>query len=116
MAKKFKQYIANMGIIVKNALVKTHHSIHMIGYYHGPWRQVYSNISTKIPNIEPNLALQMSFKTINNLVGFNGLVFTLLVFDIYPRMIKLDVPSLSIIQHMIVVKKAIDKVRKYTVS
>lgn len=52
----------------------------------------------------------------NNLVGLNRLVPTLLIFGIYPRMTKLDTLSLSLTQHTMAIKKAIDKVRKYTAS
>ena len=37
------------------------------------------------------MALQMTFKAINDLARPNGFVPTLLVFGAYPRMIKLDV-------------------------
>ena len=116
MAKEFKQYAANMGIIVKNAPVEAHHSIGMVERYHGPLRRVYSIISTEIPGIEPDLALQMSFKTINDSVGPNGLVPTLLVFGAYPRMTELDAPSPSITQRAMAMKKAMDEVRKCTAS
>ena len=46
MAKEFKQYAANMDIIVKNAQEEAHHSIGMVERYHGPLRQVYSIITT----------------------------------------------------------------------
>ena len=47
---------------------------------------------------------------------FNMLVFTLLIFDIYPKIIELNLSSLFIIQYTIAMKKTIDKVQKYTVS
>ena len=96
MAKKFRQYVANMGIIIKNAPVEAHHSIGMVEHYHGSLQRVYSIIITKIPEIEPELVLQISFKAINDSVGSNGLVPTLLVFGTYSRMSELDAPSASI--------------------
>ena len=101
MAKEFKHYAANIGIIVKNAPVEAHYSIGIVERYHRPLRQAYSIITTKIPSIKPNLALQMSFKAINDFVGPNGLVTTLLVFNAYPRMIKQDAPSPLIIQRTV---------------
>ena len=93
MAKEFKQYTANMGIIVNNAPVEVHHSIGMVEHYHRPLHQVYSIIITKIPGIKSDSTPQMSFKAIINLVGPNGLVLTLLIFGIYSRMTKSDAPS-----------------------
>lgn len=51
-----------MGIIIKNTLIKTHHFIHMIEQYHGLSQQNYSIITIIIPDIEPNLALQIFLK------------------------------------------------------
>lgn len=82
MVKEFKQYTANMNIIVKNAPIQAYHSISIIEWYHEPLRQVYSIITTKIPNIVPNLGLQMFFKAIINNVGLNKLVYTLLVIEV----------------------------------
>lgn len=116
MAKKFKQYAANMGMIIKNVSVKVHHSIKMVEHYYKPLQQVYSIINTKILDIKPNLALQMFFKAINNLINPNMLVFILLVFSAYPRMSKQDAPSLSIIYYVMVLQKAMDKVQRCTAS
>ncbi len=116
MAKEFKQYIANMGIIIVNTPVEAHHSIGIVKRYHGPLQQVYSIITTEILSIEPELALWLSFKTINDSVSPNGIVFTLLVFGAYLRITELDAPSLSITQHGMAMKKAMDEIRKYTTS
>ena len=116
MAKKFKQYAANIDIIIKNAPMEAHHFIDMVKHYHESLRHVYSIISHKISGIKPNLAFQMSFKAINNSVGLNGLVLTLLVFGAYFKMNKLDALSPSITQRAMAIKKAIDKVRKCTLS
>ena len=56
----------------------------------------------------------MFFKAINDLVGPNGLVFTLLVFGAYPRITELDALTSSITQRAIAMKKAIDEVQKCT--
>lgn len=96
-----------MGIIVKNILIEAYHFMKMVKCYHKSLRQVDSIITTKIPAIKFNSALQMFFKVINNSVSPNGLVSTLLVFDVYFRIIKLDKPSLSITQRAMALKKAI---------
>lgn len=57
MAKKFKQYVANMSIIIKNAPVEAYHSIDIVEYYYGPMQRFYSIINTKISGIKLNLAL-----------------------------------------------------------
>jgi hypothetical protein len=45
-------------------------------------------------------------------VGPDGLVSTLLVFSAYPRIVKLDAPSLSVTQQANAVKKAMVEIRK----
>lgn len=79
-----------MNIIVNNTPVETYHPIDMIEHYYRPLKQIYSIITTKILSIELELTFQMFFKAINDSVGSNKLVPTLLVFSTYPRMTKLD--------------------------
>ena len=105
-----------MGIIIKNLPVEAHHFIGMVERYHGSLKQVYLIVTSKIPNIKPNLALQIFFKAINNLVDPNRLVLTLLVFGAYPQMTKLDASSPSINKYTMAMKKAIDEVQKCTAS
>lgn len=64
----------------------------------------------EISDIEPELVFQKFFKAINNSVDSNGLVFILLVFNTYPKITEHDAPSPSIIQHIMTMQKAINKV------
>ena len=48
-------------------------------------RKAYSIIIAKILSISKDIALQMAFKAINDIVGPNRLVLTLLVYSAYPR-------------------------------
>ena len=110
MVREFKQYVANIGIIVKNVSIETHYSIGMVERYYRSLRRVYSILITEIPGIEADLALKMSFKIIKNSMGPDGLVPTLLVFGTYLKMTELDAPSPSITQRAMAIKKAIDEV------
>ena len=105
-----------MGIIFKNIPIEAYHFIGMIKHYYGLLRQVCSIITTKILGIKLEFALQISFKAINNLVDPNGLVFTLLVFGIYPRISKLDILFASIIKHTITMKNTINEIWKCIAS
>lgn len=95
---------------MKNALVEEHDSIRMVKRYHGLLQPVYSIVTNEIACIESHLTLQMSFKAIDNSVGPNGLVLTLLVFGAYSRMTKLDILFPSISKRAVAMKKAGDKV------
>ena len=114
-SREFKQYAANMGIVIKNVPVEAHHSIGMVERYHGPLHRVYNIITSEIPGIDPALALQMAFKAINDSVGPNGLVPTLLVFGAYPRMVESDTTP-TITQRAVAMRKAMDEVRKSIAS
>ncbi len=70
-------------MIIKNASIEAHHFIDMAKCYHKPLRQVYSIFIIEIPCIQPNLALQIALKAMNNLLSFNRLVSTLLGFYFY---------------------------------
>jgi hypothetical protein len=56
------------------------------------------------------MALQMTFKAINDFISLNGLILTLLVYGAYPQMTKNDPLLLTILQKAIAIKKAITKV------
>ena len=58
---------------------------------------MYQIITVEIPDIDKDIVLQMAFKAINDTIGPNGLVPILLVFGIYPRIIKLDALLPSVI-------------------
>ena len=62
--------------------------------------------------ISKEVKLQMTVKTINDIAGTNGLVFTLLVFDAYSRMHHLNPSASNIVQRTIVINKTMGEVKK----
>ena len=62
---------------------------------------------TEMPEIDKEIGLQMAFKAINDTAGPDGLVPTLLVFGIYPRIVESAALSPTIIQQAAAIKKAI---------
>ena len=105
-----------MKIMMKNVSVETHHSIDQIERYHELLRRVYLIIVSEISEIDPELNLQMTLKTINDSIESHGLIFTLLVFGAYSRMTKLDASSPTISQRVIVMKKIMNEMRKFNVN
>ncbi len=102
-----------MSITIKIVLIETHHSIDMMKRYHESLRRVYSIIATEISKIDSELALQMTFKIINDSIELNDLISTLLIFETYSRMIEMNASSSIIIQRAIVMKKTMNEVRKF---
>ena len=105
-----------MKITVKHVFVEAHYSIDQIERYYASFRRIYTIIITKIPNIDFEMTLQMIFKFINDLVGFNELIPTLFVFDVYSRMIELNTPSSILIQRTAAVRKIMNEVKRFTAS
>jgi hypothetical protein len=54
----------------------------------------------------------MAFKAINDFIGPNSLMPTLLVFRVYPRIVKSNIPNLIVIKQAAALKKAIKEVKK----
>jgi hypothetical protein len=113
VVREFKQYADNIRITIKTISVETHHSIEMIKLYHDSLRRMYAIITTKISDIDLEITLQMTFKVINDLIKFDNLILTLLVFEAYLRMIDMNVSSSTITQRVIVMQKTIKEVQKF---
>ncbi len=113
IAREFKQYAANINIRINIIFVESHHSIEMIKWYHELLRRVYAIIVAKMSEIDSNSILQMTFKTLNDSINFDDLIFTLQIFDAYSRMIEMNV--LTITQRFIAMRKAMNEVRKLNV-
>jgi hypothetical protein len=54
----------------------------------------------------------MAFKAINNFIGLNSLIPTLLVFRAYLYIVKSDIPNLIVVKRAVALKKAIKEVKK----
>ena len=76
--------------------IEAHNSIRVVEQYYILIKHVYSIIVTKVHDIEKDIALQMAFKAINDLVGPDRLVPILLVYRAYLRIVEYD-PLLPIV-------------------
>ena len=80
-------------------------------------RQIYLMIMKNLividtsTNIIKKMKFQMIVKTVNDTANDNGLIFTLLMFDAYPRMQKFDFSFSIITQRADAIKKIMKKVR-----
>ena len=54
----------------------------------------------------------MAIKALNNSIGSNSLVLTLLVFSAFPRISDSDIPALLIQQHAVAIYKAMEEITK----
>ena len=77
--------------------VKAHNSVGMVERYHGPLCRIYHIIIAELLDIGKDIALQMTFKAINDFIGPNSLIPTLLVFRAYLYIIESDIPNPTVI-------------------
>jgi len=81
---EFRQQALTIDIKIKEVLVKAHNSVRKVKRYHALLRRVYQILGIKLPNTPKELILQIAIKAVNDLVGPNGIMPTLLVFGAYP--------------------------------
>ena len=55
----------------------------------------------------------MAFKAINNSIGPNSLIPTLLVFRAYLYIVKSNIPNFIVVKRVVALKKAIEEVKKF---
>jgi hypothetical protein len=91
---KFRSIARTMAVIVKEVPVKAHNSVGLVERYYAPLRQAFKIFREDGFNRE--VALQMAVKVVNDIAGPDRLVLTLLVFGVYPRIIKQSPLSLLI--------------------
>jgi hypothetical protein len=83
ISKEFNQYTTTVSIKVKIVLVKAYNFIRIIKQYYKLICRAYTIITAKIPNISKDIALQIAFKAINNIIRLDSLVLIFLVYSAY---------------------------------
>jgi len=73
--------------------IKAYNLVGMVKHYHSPLYRIYYIIIIELLDIGKNIALQMAFKAINDSIGPNSLIPTLLVFRAYLCMVESDTPN-----------------------
>ena len=84
--KEFAQLTAREGIVLQLSGIQSHNAIGVGERYHAPLRRIYEKVKLEVPNVNQHLALQIAVKAMNDTMGPEGLVPSLLVFGVLPRM------------------------------
>jgi hypothetical protein len=84
----------------------------MVKHYYSPLHHIYHIIIAKLLDINKDIALQMAFKAINDFIGPNGLIPTLLVFRAYLCIVKSNTPNPTVVKRAVAFKKAIEEIKK----
>ena len=101
-----------MKIKIKTVPIEAHNSIGLIKRYYGSLCWAYQIISTELQDLDRNTAFQIAFKAINNTIGPDGLVPTLLIFGAFSHITESDFLLLTVAQCIAALYKAIKKVKK----
>ncbi|EED20730.1 conserved hypothetical protein [Talaromyces stipitatus ATCC 10500] len=112
VSKEFTQLASSVSTMTVSVPVEAHWSIGAVERYHAVLRRSYEIISEEVPELAPELALQMAVKAVNDTAGPDGYVPTLLVFGAYPRMTEYRPPAPTVAQRAAAVKKAMTEVRR----
>ncbi len=103
-----------MAIEIKEVLVEAHNSVGLVERYHAPLRRLYEIIQDELKDeyINKEMVLQMAVKAVNDSVGPDGIVPTLLVFGTYPRLTEMDPLSPSVTKRAEAIRTATKEVRR----
>jgi hypothetical protein len=92
--------------------IKAYNSVRIVKRYYSPLHCIYHIIIIELLNINKDIALQIAFKAINNSIGLNSFIPTLLVFRAYLYIVKSNAPNPMVIKRVAALKKAIKEVKK----
>jgi hypothetical protein len=83
------------GIRLRISGVEAHNSLGIGEILHEPLPLIYRKVQTDYPHIPPRTVLKLAVKAMNDTVGENGLVPSLLVFGVTPRYpaLRTDLPN-----------------------
>lgn len=73
------------GVVLKFSGVQHHNGIGIGERYHAPLRNIYRKIEIEYTNMAPTLILKTAIKAMNDTIGPEGLVPSLLRFGVLPR-------------------------------
>jgi hypothetical protein len=90
VSPKWKRFADSTKIKLMQSGVEAHNSSGIGEKYHDPLRRVYQNVKKGFPNMSLELALRLAVKAMNDTMGPNGLVPSLLVFGMVPRFPVID--------------------------
>jgi hypothetical protein len=105
-----------VGVSIKISPVESHNSLGQNERLHSPLRWCYISIKNDVPSLPEDTCLRVSVMAINDTVGPNGLIPTLLVFGTMPQLPLQRgrlIPYSRQEQRDVALKSALSKYQKY---
>lgn len=81
---KWSRLCDKVGVVIQESGIEHHNALGSGKRYHDPLRRIFLKIRHKSPSIKPKLELRIALKAMNDTLGPEGLVPTLLVFGCLP--------------------------------
>lgn len=94
-SNEFTSLTKSAGIEIQLSGVHSHNALGNGERYHSPLRRIFLKIIEDVPDLDWNIALQLSIKAMNDTTGPDDLVPSLLVFGAIPRFPPQSTPLLS---------------------
>lgn len=117
MRRIFQDNADMLHIVAKSIPIGAANSMPIVLRYHKPLRCAYSIKKQEAPDTDKIIALQMALKSINDLLGSNGLVPTLFVFGALSRLgLPTDQTSLSTFKRVTALQKATASMSRHFAS
>ena len=85
-SQRWHDILSLSGIKLELSPIESHNSLTVGERYHDPLRRIYRKVRHDFPTLSESLALSLANKAMNDTMGPEGLVPTLLVFGIVPRL------------------------------
>lgn len=85
VSDEFRQNAKDTGINLQLSGIEAHNSIGKGERYHYPLRRIYETVEKEHPRLRGKSTLRLAIKAINDTMGPNGLIPSLLVFGTLPR-------------------------------
>lgn len=112
MGRAFAGKADMLHIAAKSVPVESAKSMSIVERYHSPLRRAFFVIKKKASNPDHYYALQLAVKEINDSIGSDGLVPTLLVFGALPRL-PTDKPTPSTYKRAFALRKATEAMSRH---
>lgn len=109
MANAFQQEAVMMKVDNKAVPIESPNSMSSVERYHTPFKRAFAIIKAELPKLSDKEILQYSVKSLNDSVGPDGLVPTLLVYGALPRFgLLTDKPAHRTFERTIAARNASD--------
>lgn len=83
---KWTRLCDKVGVTVQESGIEHHNALGSGERYHDPLRRIFIKIRHESPSVKPKLDLRIALKAMNDTMGPEGLVPTLLVFGCLPKL------------------------------